>query len=203
MARRHRKRRRRQVAITINPRRRRNPGRYHRRRNPVRYHRRRNPARYHRRRNPEGGVIAMLVNATLAGGAAGAAVAVIDGKLLEKQSSIVKIGAKVALAGAGAALLGKRHPNFARSFVAGIMGTVAYEGVNSALGGVVAPNVAVAAQQMKALIREDPRAMGVLVEARRRQLAGMGAVVDDTVSLSGPLEANALPGAQFQDVRIR
>ncbi len=196
MARRHRRRRRRGVtaAIMVNP-------RHRRRRHFVR-----------RRRNPSG----FLGELITAGGPAligGGALAYTDAAFLSDKSALVRVGIKVALAGLAGLLLRKKHPVLAASVVATVVTAAvmtevtrmiaASNGKDVAAGKALpagAPLLAAGttAPAMKALVREDGRAMGVLIQRN-----GMSSVLDERVSLSGMGDSNQLPsGTHFQDVNL-
>jgi hypothetical protein len=185
-----------------NPRRRRS----RRRRNPrhvFRRHARRHGGhrRFRRRRNPAGlglffkDFLKVSIPSLLIPGVVGFAQA----KLMSGMSAPVQFGSKVLLAGLGGYML-RRRPMLSVSVMASIMGTIGFTQGVKAGGGVVAVGPKDAQKALAALVREDPRAMGVLV----RNMRSMGARIDDHVSLSGQeLASTALPGAHsYQDVKL-
>lgn len=198
MARRHRRRRRRGggvTAIMVNPRRRR------RRRSFVRA----------RRRNPSGFFADFLV-AGIPALVGGGALAFADASFLPDKSVVVRVGSKVVLAG----LLGfalRKRPTWAAAGVATVLTAAVMTEVTRLIAASNGKDVAAgkqlpagapllaagtAAATMKALVREDGRAMGVLVQRN-----GMGAVLDTNVSLGAVNDGgNALPGTHFQDVSL-
>ena len=200
MARRRRRRRRNPARVMVNPRR-----KHRRRRNPrraFRRHHRRHGGhhRFRRRRNPAGlgmffkDFLKVSIPSLLIPGVVGFAQA----KLMSGMSAPAQYGAKVGLAAVGGYMLRKR-PLLSVSLMASIMGTIGFTQGVRAGGGVVAVGPKDAQKALAALVREDPRAMGVLVQQVRR----MGAQIDDRVSLSGQeLASTALPGAQYQDVKL-
>jgi hypothetical protein len=169
MARRHkRKGRRRTTVVMVNPRR----------------HRRRKARRHHGRRRNPGGFVGALISQTVRVGipalVAGAGLGVVDAKLLPKLNPLARTGIKVGIAAVGGAVLRKK-PEIAKPLIAAVLGTIGYEqGVRFA-GGVIAPTAAEGAKQLSALVREDPLAMGYLVQSMR----GMGLQIDTSASLSG------------------
>lgn len=188
MARRRRRRRARATTIMVNPRRRR--ARRSRRfsmapRRHVRHHR--------RRRNPAGGgFLKNFVKNAIPGALVGGAAGFVDAKFLSDKSEMVKIGGKLAMA-VGAGLLLRKKPAAAGIAIASILATLGYETGVKAAGGVVAGSPTDATKQLKALIVEDPRAMGALV----REFSGLG--VDNRVQLgSNELASNALPRGMAQ-----
>lgn len=198
MARRAKHRRRRAsraVVVMSNPRRRRRRTRGMRRRGG--YRTRRGGVRYRRRRNPGGpgvksalrGVFMAGIPAILAGGVSG----FIDAKWLANQNVVVRIAAKVGLAGVAAMML-RRRPIAAYAAMGAIVGSQGYEfGVRMG-GGVIAGGTPQAkAAGVAALITEDPRTMGVLVQAMQ------GLRLDNNVSLGDP---SALAPGTYQDVNL-
>lgn len=194
----HRRRRNPRAVVMTNPRRR-------RRRSSTRS-RRMNPRRrrrmfHRRRRNPGmgGGGIKTALKAVFMTGipalAAGGVSGFIDSKFLSTKSAIVRILAKVGEA-AAIAMLFRRRPAMAFAAMGGVLGSIGYEqGVSFAGGAIVGASPAAKAAGVAALVTEDPRAMGVLVESMR----GMGLQLDNNVSLSGD---NALPVGSYQDVNL-
>ncbi len=198
MARRRRTRgRRRAAVIMVNPRRRR---RTHarRRRGPAHHYRSRR--RHSRRRNPGmgGGVKGALksVFMTAIPALGGGFVAnFIDAKFLADKNIVIRILAKVAQA-ALAGVMFRSRPVIAYATMGSIIGSVGGDFGTRMAGGVVVGATPIAkAQGVAALITEDPRTMGVLVEGMR----GMGYQIDSNVSLG---DNNALPTGSYQDVNL-
>jgi hypothetical protein len=131
----------------------------------------------------------------IVGGVAGAA----EAGFMSGVSEPIRIGGKLALAIGGALLL-RKHPMAATMFVASVLSSLGYEAGVRISGGVVAPGPAQATTQLKALVREDPRAMGALV----REMRGLGLSVDSRVNLgSNELARSALPaGMRYQGVNL-
>jgi hypothetical protein len=174
--------------------------------------------RFTRRRNPSGFFGELMVSgipAVIGGGA----LAYADGTFFADKAVLVRVGVKVVLAGIAGLILRKRHPVAAAAVMATLIASAigneitrmvaASNGKDIAAGKAVpagAPLLAAGAAAgttMKALIREDGRAMGVLVEMPRGN--GMGAMsIDNQVSLGGAeIGSNALPaGTRFQDVSL-
>lgn len=189
--RRHRARRRRAAIVMVNPRR----MRRHRRRNPgrVRHHRR-------RRRNPEGGGgikaaargVFMTAIPALGGGFVSS---FIDSKWLSDQSIVVRVLAKLGQAIA-AAMIFRRRPVVAYAAMGGIIGSIGGDfGTRMGGGAVVGGTPGAKAAGVAALITEDPRAMGVLVQGMR----GMGYQIDSNVSLG---DMTPLPSGSYEDVNL-
>lgn len=184
------------VTVTTNPRRRRRKNsrggshmakRRHRRRNPGRRHHRRrhhNPHhRRHRRRNPAmGGILRSTISAAVPSAAAGAVVALADAKFFGDKSMGVNVLGKLAIAaGLGYAL--RNRPRTSALVMGSIFGTLAYQIVAKAQGGIVAADKTDATKKMAALVYADRR-MAALVErsgALRTQptLSGMGQSMGD------------------------
>jgi hypothetical protein len=96
--------------------------------------------------------------------AGGAVMSLIDSKLLANQSQAVRIGGKIAAAGAVGVLL-RRRPDTAKVLMGAMLGSLGYELGAKLSGGMVAPNKEQAAKQLGQLIRADPQAMGALIDA--------------------------------------
>lgn len=179
-------------AVMVNP-----PRRRHGRR--VRHGGRRR-MHHRRRRNPGmgGGIKGALKTVFMAaipalGG--GFVANFIDAKFLADKNIVVRILAKLAQAGA-AAMLFRNKPVIAYATMGAIIGSVGGDFGTRMAGGVVVGATPVAkAQGVAALITEDPRTMGVLVEGMR----GMGYQIDSNVSLGDP---SALPAGSYQDVNL-
>jgi len=75
----------------------------------------------------------------------------------------------------------RKKPEIAKPLIAAILGTIGYEQGVKFSGGVIAPSAAEGAKQLSALVREDPLAMGYLVQSMR----GMGLSIDTSASLQG------------------
>jgi hypothetical protein len=186
--------RRRAAVIMVNPRRRRRA--HARRRNPS--HRRR---RFSRRRNPgmsSGGIkgaVRSVFMAAIPAVGAGFVANFIDAKFLSAQNIVVRVLAKVAQA-AAAAMLFRGKPVMAYSAMGGVLGSIGGDfGTQFAGGAVVGATPVAKAAGVAALITEDPRTMGVLVEGMR----GMGYQIDSNVSLG---DAASLPVGSYQDVNL-
>ena len=192
--RRHSRRRRGGVtAIMVNP-----------RRSRLRRSRRRHFAR---RRNP-GGFVGQLVGIAVPAALTAGAFAGIDAKLLGNMTPLVRGAIKLAVAGAVGLFLRRKYPALAGTIVGAVIATLVYEQVTKLAGGVAAPTSVDAAKQLKQLVLEDPRAnraaMGILIE-EGPGMRGMGARLDDRLSLSGPIEqsANVLPpGGHYANVNL-
>lgn len=127
--------------------------------------------------------------------AGGFAANFIDTKWLSTQNPLVRIGAKVAEA-AIAAVLFRKKPVIAYATMGAILGSIGGDYGTQFAGGVVVGSAPAAkAAGVAALITEDPRTMGVLVEGMR----GMGYSIDNNVSLGDP---QALPAGSYQDVNL-
>lgn len=121
------------------------------------------------------GAVKQTVKTAIPALIAGGLLGVLDVKLLTNYSPMVRIGAKVAAAAvAGVAL--RRSPNSAYAAMGAILGSLGYEQAAKLAGGavVVAGNTTTAAKGLSALIREDPAAMGPVVDDMR----GMGLLVE-------------------------
>jgi hypothetical protein len=200
-------RRRRRHARRRNPRRR----RFHaRRRNPRgrrgRFVRRRNPRRrrFHaRRRNPGmGGLVAAgkaAIGAALFSVPATFVAGFVDSKWLSSSSILIRTGVKLGLA-AVAGIVFRSNAARANAAMGGILGTIGYEfGVRAAGGVVAGASLASKAAGVSALVTEDPRAMGVLVDA----MHGMGLQLDTGVSLgAGTALDSGLPANSYTDVNL-
>lgn len=173
--RRSRKRRRsRSVVVMANPRRRRR--RFHMRSNP-RFRRRR-----HRRNPGIGGMVKGFFKVAVPSVLSGASFGLVDAKLLAPQnfSQPVRYAAKAAYALA-LGFLFRKNPLLSASAMGGVLGGLGSD-VAATLGGgtPVATTTTAAVKGIGALLREDPQAMGLLVQ----QMEGMGYVVDNNVNLS-------------------
>lgn len=173
--RRTRKRRRsRSVVVMANPRRRRR--RVHMRHNP-RFRRRR-----HRRNPGMGSMVKSLVKVAVPSVLGGASFGLLDAKVLAPNnlSTPVRYAAKAGYALA-LGLLFRKNPLLAASAMGGVLGSIGSDVAAQFGGGTPAAPTAVAAVKgIGALLREDPQAMGLLVQ----QMGSMGYVVDNNVSLS-------------------
>ncbi len=194
MARRRRthRSRRRAAVIMVNPRRRR---RHHARRP----HSRRR-MHHRRRRNPgmgggiKGAVRQVFMTAIPALGG-GFVANFIDAKFLADKNIVIRILAKLAQATL-AGVLFRSRPVVAYATMGAVIGSVGGDFGTRMAGGVVVGATPIAkAQGVAALITEDPRTMGVLVEGMR----GMGFHIDSNVSLGDP---SALPAGSYQDVNL-
>jgi len=172
--RRARKRRRsRSVVVMANPRRRRR--RVHMRHNP-RFHRR-------RRRNPGmGDTVKSMAKVAIPAVLSGASFGLLDAKLLvaNNLSQPVRYAVKAAYA-LVLGILFRKNPVASAAAMGGVLGSLGSD-VAATLGGgtPAAPTTTAAVKGIGALLREDPQAMGLLVQ----QMNGLGYVVDNNVSLS-------------------
>lgn len=170
-----------------------NPRRQRRRRNPFFSKKRRHHQR--RRRNP-GGFITQVLSAAVPAAVTGLALGFIDAKLLSKFSAVVRIGAKLAVLVAGGYVF-RKQPEIRGPLMGSIVGSITYEQGMTFGGGTVGAGVPAAQQAISALIREDPRAMGILV----REMRGMGLHLDTQSRISGTTEGSnttALPSYAFE-----
>lgn len=156
---------------------------------------------HRRRRNPGGpssgikgalrGVFMTAIPAVVAGGVAN----FIDAKFLSDKNIVIRILAKLAQAAAAGALF-RRKPVIAYATMGAVMGSIGGDfGTRLAGGAVVGAAPAAKAAGVAALITEDPRTMGVLVEGMR----GMGYALDSNVSLG---DGGALAPGSYQDVNL-
>jgi hypothetical protein len=119
-------------------------------------------------------------------------------KWMSAMSAPAQVGSKVAVAMLGGFAL-RKHPMLSIALMSSIIGTIGFTQGVQAGGGVVAVGAVPAQKALAALVRSDPRAMGVLV----RNIKAMGARIDDRVSLgSNEIASTALPGAVYQDVKL-
>lgn len=190
MARRRHSRRRRSRAMVVmtNPRRRRRGRSLTRRRR----HGRR------RMRNPGGpgfkGALRSVFMVGVPAIGAGALANFVDAKFLADKHIVIRVLAKVVQA-ALAGMMFRRRPVVAYASMGAIIGSIGGDfGTRLAGGAVVGATPIAKAQGVAALIEEDPRTMGVLVEGMR----GMGYQIDNNVSLGGELPG----GGQYQDVNL-
>lgn len=171
--RRSRKRRRsRSVVVMANPRRRRR-----------RVHMRHNPRFRRRRRNPGmGDTVKSFAKVAVPAVLSGASFGLLDAKVLSANnlSQPVRYAAKAAYALA-LGFLFRKNPVLSASAMGGVLGGLGSD-VAAQLGGgtPAAPSTTAAVKGIGALLREDPQAMGLLVQ----QMQGMGYAVDNNVSLS-------------------
>lgn len=198
MARRKTGRRRSRVVVMTNPRRRRRSnGRRLRRRNP----RRRMMMRHRRRRNPGRftDTIKMFFGAGIPGLVGTGLAGFLDAKFLSGQSTLIRVGARLAEALVAAFTL-RSKPMAAYAAIGGLIGSVGWEQGYAMGGGVTVGATPVAkAAGVAALVREDPRAMGVLVKAMK----GMGLTLDNNVSLgAGSALDSGLPANAYTDVNL-
>lgn len=188
--------RRRAVVRMVNPRRARRSVR--RRRGAPRRMRR---VHHRRRRNPggpgggiKGALRSVFVTAVPALGA-GFVANFIDAKFLSDKNIVIRVLAKVAEA-AACGMLFRSKPVMAYASMGAVLGSIGGDFGTRVAGGVVVGATPVAkAAGVAALITEDPRTMGVLVEGMR----GMGYSIDNNVSLGDP---QALPAGSYQDVNL-
>lgn len=156
---------------------------------------------HRRRRNPggpgigiKGALRSVFVTAVPALGA-GFVANFIDAKFLSDKNIVIRILAKVAQAAACGALF-RRRPVMAYASMGAVLGSIGGDFGTRVAGGVIVGATPVAkAAGVAALITEDPRTMGVLVEGMR----GMGYSIDNNVSLGDP---SALPAGSYQDVNL-
>jgi hypothetical protein len=177
---RRRRRRRRNVAMV----------RSNARTNPRRISRR--ERRRRRRHNPGGammGTVGLIFKSSIPAALAGGAFGMIDAKLLDDSSPIVRVGAKIGAAALAGLLLRKR-PIAAASTIGAIIGSASYSGALTLAGGVSAPSPAAAVKGMGLILRTDKRAMGLLVQ----QMNGLGLQV---LNASPKLGAVAGQGARL------
>lgn len=141
------------------------------------------------------GVVKVGVPALVAGGISG----FVDSKFLSSQSFLIRTLVRLAEA-AAVGFAFKRNPVMAYSAMGGILGSIGYEqGVRFAGGAVVGSTPVSKAAGVSALITEDPRAMGVLVQSMR----GMGLQLDTGVSLgAGTALDSGLPANSYVDVNL-
>ena len=129
---------------------------------------------HHRRRrhNPGGpikGAVRSLTAAAIPGIVGGLGAGLLDAMVLGGSSLLVRIGAKVAIAGAGGALL-RRNPVRAAAFIGSMLGSAAYEGGVRAAGGIIAHNKPAGMKELAGMAAQDEASLGLLQE----ELAGLG-----------------------------
>ena len=134
------------------------------------HHRRR------RRHNPAGmaGAVRSISSAAIPGVVAGLGAGLLDSAVLGGQSMLIRIGAKVALAGAGGLLL-RSNPVRAAAFIGGMLSTAAYEGGVKAAGGLVAHNKPAGMKELAGMAAEDEASLGLL----QTELRGLGLLEED------------------------
>lgn len=145
---------------------------------------RRRRRHHHRRRrhNPGmvGGAVKSLVAAAIPGAAGGAVAAVLDSTLLSGKSMLIRIGAKVLLAGVGGTVL-RKNPVRSAAFVGAMVGTAAYEGTIKAAGGMLAANRPAALKAAAGMAAEDEASLGLL----QQELGNMGLLEEEGLSGMG------------------
>lgn len=157
-------------------RRRRTPATHTHRRRRRRSNGRRHIHRRHRRHNPgfsAGGAIKSVTKALIPAAAGGLAAGLLDARVTGAMSAPLRVGAKLAVAALGGALL-RKNPLRAAAFVGAMVGTAAYEAGVRVGGGVIAVSKAQGMHELAALAAEDDENLGLLHE----ELAGMGLLTD-------------------------
>lgn len=127
---------------------------------------RRNPRR-RRRRNPGMdlmGTAKRTISAAIPAVAGGAAMAIIDAKLLADRPIVFRVAAKVVAAAAAGVLLRSR-PVTANLVMGAMLGSLGGELALKMAGGLMTPSKAATVQALGTLIREDPGAMSALIDA--------------------------------------
>jgi hypothetical protein len=146
---------------------------------------RRNPRR-RRRRNPGMdlmGTAKRTIAAAIPAVAGGAAMAIIDAKLLADRPIAIRVAAKVVAAAAAGVLLRSR-PVTANLVMGAMLGSLGGELALRMSGGLMTPSKAATVQALGTLIREDPGAMSALIDATGAysgqvpQMSGFESVAD-------------------------
>jgi len=173
------------ILVTTKPRRRKTMARRRRRRSTAPHtHRRRrrriNGRRHHHRRrrhNPggmnAGAAIKAVGKALIPAVAGGLGAGLLDAKVTGGMSAPIRVGAKLAVAAIGGALL-RKNPMRAAAFMGAMVGTAAYEAGVRVGGGVIAVSKAQGMHELAALAAEDDENLGLLHES----LAGFGLLTD-------------------------
>lgn len=140
------------------------------------------------------GTVGLLFKSSVPAALVGGAFGLVDAKLLDDASPIVRVGTKIGAA-AVAGLVLRRHPIAAASTIGAIIGSASYGGALNLAGGVSAPNPSAAVKGLGLMLRTDKRAMGLLVQ----QMSGMGMQIINAAPKLGAaaaVRAAQSPGGQ-------
>lgn len=140
---------------------------------------RRHRHRRHHRRNPSvGGALKGILAALIPAAAGGFGAGLIDTKVTANMPTVARVGAKLAVAALGGALL-RKNPVRAAAFMGAMVGTAAYEPGIRMGGGVVAVGRPQGMKELAAMAAEDEQSLGLL----QTELQGMGLLEDGTAGM--------------------